>query len=134
MPHISPKQIDTKVLKKLYELFFATVTSRRQTRKQQQAFFNELLTTTEKIMLGKRLAAIVLLSRGASSYRVGRTLKLSPTTTGKLLERLDRGEFNHIVKLDVKQKKGELAHYIENLLFSSLPPYGKSWWRHLEDK
>jgi uncharacterized protein YerC len=133
MPHVSSQQVNTQVLKKLYELFFASITSRRHTLKLQREFFNELLTPTEKVMLAKRLTAIALLARGAAPYHVGRALKLSPTTTGKLLEKLDRRDFKHIVQFDKEQRKGDLVHYLENLMLSPLPPYGKSWWRVLEE-
>jgi len=125
MPHVSPQVVNKKTLEQVCNIFFRAATSRRVSQKEHQAFFYELLTPTEKIMLGKRLSAIVLLSKGATPYQTSRTLKLSPTTAAKLLVRLDKGLCDHIVKVWNQERKGPLAHYFEELL-RPLPRYGTS--------
>lgn len=125
MPHISQKQIDQKVLQKIYDLLFSSITNTYTTKKQQRLAFHELFTSTEKIMLGKRLAAIRMLSQGISSYKVGKMLKLSPTTTKKLQIRRYKGDTANIEKLCSLLCKGPLARYLENL-FKPFPKYGTS--------
>lgn len=132
MPHISARKVNGQVLKKVYKLLFSAVSDRNISRKQQQAAFSELLTPTEKIMLGKRLAAVSMLSQGASPYRVGKTLNLSQTTTAKFQIKLENGKFSNTSKFCNMIRKGPLQHYIENL-FKPLPRYGTSPSRLFSD-
>ena len=125
MPHVSPRKINHKVLEKIYKLLFSAVSSKNVSKKLQQDTFQELLTPTEKIMLGKRLSAISLLSQGKSEYRVGKLLKLSPTTVAKTQNRIDRNKLSNSVMLCRILEKGPLQWYIENL-FKPLPKYGTS--------
>ncbi|MEX0916917.1 MAG: hypothetical protein WDZ90_00090 [Candidatus Paceibacterota bacterium] len=124
MPHVSPRPVKEKVRKQLYALLFESLTSKNVTKKQQRLAFQELLTPTEKMMLSKRLVAISLLSQGISSYKVGRVLQLSNTTTIKLQEKLERGSFKNTTVLCKILRKGPLQHYIEGLF--KLPRYGTS--------
>jgi len=125
MPHISPRKVNGQVLEKIYKLLFSAIVDRNTSKKQQQFAFGELLTPTEKIMLGKRMAAVSLLSQGMSPYKVGKMLQLSPTTTAKFQIKLENGKFSNVSKLCSVLKKGPLGHYIENLL-KPLPRYGTS--------
>lgn len=125
MPHVSPRKIDKKTLEKLYKILFSAIINRNISQKQQRLAFTELLTHTEKIMLGKRLAAISMLSQEVSPYRVGKILRLSPTTTTKLQIKLENGKLLNVKKLSNILRKGPLQHYFENL-FKPLPRYGTS--------
>ena len=122
---MSPQKIDEQVLKKLYKVLFSAIASRNISQKQQRLAFGELFTHTEKIMLGKRLAAISLLSQGESSYKVGKMLRLSSTTTAKLHVKIENGKLVNVEKLCSILRKGPLQHYLENLL-KPLPRYGTS--------
>ena len=133
MPHVSPNTINKKILEQIYKAFFKAATSRHVSQKDHQAFFYELLTPTEKIMLGKRLSAIILLSKGATPYQASKTLKLSQTTTAKLSVRIDKGLCNHIVKLWEQEQKGPIVRYFEELL-KPLPRYGTSPATLLKDR
>lgn len=123
MPHVSPQKIDDKTLKEISSFLFSALTEKNMLRKQQRSAFNELLTKTEKIMLGKRLTAISMLSENKSPYEVGKKLHLSPTTTMKLQLKLESGELSNIKKLCGVLRKGPLGQYIDNLL-KPLPKYG----------
>ena len=125
MPHISSRKINKEVLEKIYKLLFSAVSSRNISQKDQRIAFSELLTPTEKIMLGKRLAAVSMLSQGESPYRVGKVLQLSDATTAKFKNKLEKGKFSKTDKLCTVLQKGPLQHYIENL-FKPLPRYGTS--------
>ena len=125
MPHISPKKVNNKIAEKIYNILFSAITDKGVSKKQQELAFGELLTPTEKIMLGKRLAAVSMLSQGYSSYKVGKALKLSPTTVLKFQIKLERGKFSNTSKLCSLLRKGPLQRYIENLI-KPLPRYGTS--------
>ena len=125
MPHVSPQQVNKETLNKIYRLLTETITDPNVPKKQHQAFFDELLTPTEKVMLGKRLAAVALLSQGVSPYQTGKILHLSETTTGKLSGQIEKGKLKHLIKLCEIHRKGPLGRYLENL-FRPLPRYGTS--------
>ncbi len=48
--------------------------------KTRTRIFDELLTRTEKMMLAKRLGTLFLLRKGASPYKISKTLGISPST------------------------------------------------------
>ena len=125
MTHVSPQQVDKKTLNKIYRLLTATITDPNVSKKQHQAFLDELLTSTEKVMLGKRLAAVAILSQGVSPYQTGKILQLSETTTGRFSEQIEKGKLKNIIKLCEIHRKGPLGRYLENL-FRPLPRYGTS--------
>lgn len=125
MPHVSPQKLDEKILKKIYEMLFSAIISRNNTQKQQRLAFGELFTRTEKIMLGKRLLAISLLSQGKSPYSVGKTLRLSSTTTTKLQIKIKSEKLVNVQKLCTILRKGPLGLYLENLL-KPMSRYGTS--------
>jgi len=68
-------------------------------------FLNELLGREERLTYAKRLAAIILLSEGASDYKTAQVLKLSPTTTGKISNKMRTGGYDDILFLLKKNKK-----------------------------
>ncbi len=125
MPHVSPKKINNKISEKIYKLLFSAITDKGVSKKQQELAFGELLTSTEKIMLGKRIAAVSMLSQGYSSYKVGKALKLSPTTVLKFQTKLEKGKFLNTSKLCNLLHKTPLQRYLENLI-KPLPKYGTS--------
>jgi len=72
-------------------------------------FLDELLGKEERLMLAKRLAAIVLITEGYSEYRTSRLLKLSPTTTGILASKIKNGAYDHIIKSLKRKKRDYIA-------------------------
>ena len=125
MPHVSSRIVDKKTLDQIYNLLIASAASRYVSERQHRNFFNELFTPTEKIMLGKRLAAVALLSQGATPYYVSKKLRLSETTTGKILNRIEKQKLKSTVRLCSVHRKGPLGRYLQNLL-RPLPKYGTS--------
>lgn len=125
MPHVSPQKVNDKVLNKIYDILFSAITDKGISKKQQELAFGELLTSTEKIMLGKRLAAISMLSQGFSSYQIAKALKLSQTTVFKFQSKFERNGFLNTSKLCNVLRKSPLQRYIENLI-KPLPRYGTS--------
>lgn len=125
MPHVSFQKVDNKILRKIYEILFSAITDKGMPKKQQELAFGELLTPTEKIMLGKRLAAVSMLSQGFSPYQISQSLKLSPTTVFLLQTKFEKGNFSNTSKLCDALRKSPLQRYIENLI-KPLPRYGTS--------
>lgn len=99
---LQASQID----KLLYQL--AKVTSPKQPA-QANAVLCEILGTEEQIMVAKRIAVIVLLSEGFSSYKISRILKLSETTIASIALKLTRGNYEAIQNSLGSSKKNYFA-------------------------
>jgi len=61
MPHVSSKKLNSNLLEKLFRKLI-NVLGKAQDKQYLDIVINELFTPTEKIMLAKRLAVILMLS------------------------------------------------------------------------
>jgi len=132
MTNVSKKPLADKDYRQLSAQFSNTLT--RLTPTNSDGFINDLLGPEEKIMLMKRLAAIVMFAEGHSSYRVWVTLNLSPSTANGILQKLDAGHYEHIRKLFVKHKTDykRLLSIIDTISRAGLPPLaGPGRWSGL---
>lgn len=83
MPQVSKYPLSKNTEKRLYELFWETISNLKDSVKTEE-FFNDLLSPTEKIMLSKRLAIAVMLINGYDYLTIRSTLKVSPGTIGSI--------------------------------------------------
>jgi len=79
MARISKKQVDKKLLTKIYKLFYE-VFSRYEGQEDFLLIMDDILSPTEKIMLAKRLAIIYLLIKKVDYRDIADTLKVSTAT------------------------------------------------------
>ena len=101
------------------------------------SFMNEFLGPEERIMLAKRLAIIVMLTRGSSLYKVAQTLSVSTATAGKIQERIESGHYTRLISLLKKNKKQyhSILETLDSLLHLGgfLPHYtGMERYRNLK--
>ena len=89
MPHVSKKQMDTRVFKQIL-YFFKVIMADLETEGEVAAFLNSLLTRTEEVMLAKRLAMVVLLLENVPESKITETLKTTYATVEKMRLMLDR--------------------------------------------
>ena len=131
MTNISKKVLAPSVQAKLFNQMtdlFASVD-----KKKANQISYELFTLSERIMFMKRLAAIVMLSEGYSSYRVAKTLQMSETTIASLIDKMEKGAFNAIIS-STKKKEFDMKKFwstIEVLLNGGMPSMGKTRWNFL---
>jgi len=81
-------------------------------------------------MLAKRFVAVLLIHRKQTPYSIARSLNLSQTTVGKLLEQYDSGKYQHIVK-SISKPTPEVVRLLETIdsilhLGGILPHYGQT--------
>lgn len=140
MPHVSRGRMKQDSREKIHRGFFRLVTAMHGTIRPEQ-FLRELLTPTETVMLTKRLAALVMLCRGYSGYKVHTALKVSPSTTTRLRRRLDDGAFPYIELAFRGYRKKRAVQsdnfldVLERLLLMGMPPRcGRGRWKFLFDK
>jgi uncharacterized protein YerC len=69
----------------------------------------EILGYEEKVMIAKRLVAIVLLVEGKSLYSISHMLKMSPATVATIKVRLESHAYDTILKRLGKTKKNYFA-------------------------
>jgi uncharacterized protein YerC len=104
MPHVSRKKLKKKVANELADEFLSFLTT---TRSKQDA--RELLSQTERVMLAKRLSAVLLLARGYPSLQIELALGLTRQTTTRLRRALAQGRFNKVTKYARAAKAGSLS-------------------------
>lgn len=132
MPHISSRKLKKELLLKIQGQLFESIAKIRN-RKQSRLLLTELLTPTEQTMIAKRLAAILMLAKGIPAYRVWKTLQLSPSTTSRLQNALEKGAYTHLLSAFSKKAVDDVWTTIEILLRLGMPEMGKRRWDWLDD-
>lgn len=112
MTNISKKYLPEAQLHKLQEELTRTI-GQLQT-KEAGYFLEELLGEEERVMIAKRLGAIILLSQGHTIYKTAETLKLSTSTVSQYEEKLSKGLYQHITSVAKKNKKG-ISDFLDTL-------------------
>ena len=97
MAYISKKKVDPKIESVLSDQLLSFIAA-AQTRNEAAVLATELLTETERTMLAKRLAVVVMLERGYSFQEVERSLKVTPQTVSRLWRKRKNDEFKKICR------------------------------------
>ena len=135
MPHISSKKLDTGLSNKIF-VKLLTILAQAQKKSSLSVVANELFTHTEKIMLAKRIAVILLLDNGLPQHRICELLKVSPTTVAKASLRIEMGKYDAILKVS-KREKLDIEKLVWNILTAGgiMPPrVGRKYWRKFVQK
>jgi len=130
MPHVSKRKIDAKFSEKLFKKLLS-VLGKAQDKKYLSSVITELFTETEKIMLAKRLAIILLLSNNIPQHKIVDILKVSPTTVAKASLQIEIGKYNTILKISQREKL-DLEKIVWNILTIGgiMPPkVGRRYWK-----
>lgn len=116
MTKVSRIPLRDDVWERIFKLFIET-TADLKDKKLLISFIDDLYTPTEKIMLAKRLATAVLLSKGHSYTEVGQALRISSPTIAK-------------ISLKIKYTEGGLKDIINKIL---LKQSVQILWKEVED-
>jgi len=129
MTNVSKNKLSGQELDKLFAQFEKVISS--LDNKTSSPFLNELLGQEEKIMLAKRLCAVVMYIEDNSSYQVWQLLHISPTTANKIRLDYEIGKYKIIenVLKSNKTKYLELWNVLEVILQAKMPPRGKGRWK-----
>ena|SRR3989338_5715558 len=129
MTHVSQKRVKRKTFKKLEERFVNLVLCLKKTKRGEQ-ILKEILTPTEQIMLSKRVAAVWMLERGYSFYRIQKTLKVSTSTLLRFWKQKQSGAFIHTLESFKKEQEAKkFWGTLETFLRVGMPPRGRGRWR-----
>ena len=138
MPHVSKNKLDQATIYKISDKLFKVI-SRLKHEKEVSQFFSDLLTKTERVMLAKRLAVVIMLESNYPFRIISQALKVSESTISAMKDRFDRGGDGYrlvIKRLEKEKFWKDFFKSIEKILQPDfLPPIvGKGRWRHLYQK
>lgn len=124
MAKVSRRYLDKELESKIFEVFLKTIVDIK-TSIEAKNFIEDLLSPTEKIMLIKRLAIAVLLTKGKTYDYIDHTLKVSRATimTVSLWLKHGKGGYKKVIDRIIEgQNKEELFDKIEEILLRLSPP------------
>ena len=129
MTNVSKKKLPEAEFDRLYLQLNVIIGSLN--KNQSALFFTELLGPEEKVMLTKRLAAVVMFIEGNSSYRVWQLLKMSPSTAEVIRRDFETGRYDNIVMIFTKNKSDYRKFWetLDVILRAGMPPMGRGRWK-----
>jgi len=133
MTNVSKNKLDDATQQRLFAQFSALFA--KSSQKEVVNLFEALFTDSEKIMFMKRLAVILMVAQGHSTYAVAKSLHVSDKTARDVKARLISGVYDDIVT-STKHKNFDSKKFwasIEVLLRLGMPSYsGKDRWKGLD--
>ncbi len=135
MPHISKKKIKKEVATELADQFLIFLSLAR-TKGEARILANELLSQTERVMLAKRLASVVLLVRGYSFTQIEDALGISRQTAVRIWKDMKAGKYDEIARYARDhtrhfKKEAFVDELIRVIHFGMPPRAGKGRWKFL---
>ncbi|MES2134782.1 MAG: Trp family transcriptional regulator [Patescibacteria group bacterium] len=97
MPHISKKKLESDTAEILGDQLL-TFLSVARSKADAHILAQELLTKTERVMIAKRLAIIVMLERGHSFSEAEKVLKVTPQTITRVWRARKEGKYSKIAR------------------------------------
>jgi len=118
MTNISKRPLDPEVSKQLFTQLCSVLG--QLDRAKVSDFLADLLGPEERLMLAKRLAAILMLEHGYSIYKTSESLAISTSTAKSIQRRLQSGSYDHLLKALVRKKNRhillELLEAVDDIL------------------
>ncbi|NQV88143.1 MAG: hypothetical protein HQ402_01120 [Parcubacteria group bacterium] len=129
MPHISQNKLEKETYYQIQDQFINLIASTKNKNKLQ-SLMKGLLTYTEKIMIAKRLAIIIMLQEDITEYEICHALKISSSTVGRIADNLEKGLYKGVTDgYKNKKQKKEFWDFAEKIIQAGLPPQGKNRWK-----
>ena len=114
MPHVSKYKLTTEERAALSQHLTEAVTALRD-REALTLFFEDLLSPTERTMIGKRLAIMLLLRHELSFVEIGVVLKVSQSTISGMSEKLQRAHAALITALERLEGNRKVIRLLEKI-------------------
>lgn len=135
MPHVSKKRLKKAVATELADQFL-TFLALAQTKKEARILANELLSQTERVMLAKRLATVVLLVRGYSFTQIEEALGVTRQTVIRVWKDTKVGKYEKIARYAREHTRHfKQESFMEELIrvihFGMPPRAGRGRWKFL---
>ena len=97
MPHISKRFLEKNKFFEIHKQLYKAVANLVRSGKTK-VIFDGLLTKTEKIMLAKRLAIIIMIDQKESIYAIENILKVSSSTVSRMFDQYEKGLYSDLLK------------------------------------
>jgi|SRR3989344_4714643 len=117
MPHISRKRTSKDTYLKIYDQLISAVRDSKSSS-DAKSIAHGLFTKTERIMLAKRLALIILIHEGESSYTVLTQLKISTSTYKRIYKNYEGGMYRSLLTNVKKTFVDDLFQFVGGILAS----------------
>lgn len=124
MSKISKRVLHQELENYIFDLFIKTISDLKN-ESEVKNFVEDLLSPSERIMLIKRLAIAILLSKDYTYDAIDETLKVSRPTITRVSISLKYGKSGYqqvTQKILQRQKKEKLLDTIDELLLKLTPP------------
>jgi len=129
MTRISKKILSSDSERKLNSQLAKFFSNQKENKIQK--LFSDLLTPTEQIMLIKRLAMVIMITKGESCYRIAQVLNVSDSTAREVKTKIKLGQYQNLVA-HYKNKNfnsKEFWETVEMILRAGMPSRGKDRWQ-----
>ena len=128
MGRVSRRKVNPEVEERYFEIFW-NLLAQLKSPTEIKEFLASLLSYTEQVMLTKRLAIAVLLTRGYNYEEIDRVLKVSKSTVGTVHKQILVGAVGYkkaVVKILRQEKIDDFLDKLEeiSLKISRPAPYG----------
>ncbi|MEK7114146.1 MAG: Trp family transcriptional regulator [Patescibacteria group bacterium] len=135
MTHVSRKRLKKEVATELADQFL-TFLSLARTKTEARILANELFSQTERVMLAKRLAIVVLLVRGYSFTQIEEALGVTRQTVIRVWKDMKTGKYDKIVRYAREytkhfKKEGFMETLIRIIHVGMPPRAGRGRWKFL---
>jgi len=130
MPHLSSKKLDKELSDKLFK-DLVNILNKSQGKKFFPNLVSELLTETEKQMLAKRFAIVVMLDSKIPQHKITDILKVSPSTVAIASLRLENEKYKFLLSAS-KKERVDLEKIVWAIMTAGglmQPKIGKKYWR-----
>lgn len=119
MVNVSKNPLDPRIERRIRANLMTALFSSPNTK--QSKMLGALLTQSERIMLAKRLAVIIMLDKDSSYYHISKTLKVSISTVMHTEHLLQKGVYAPIVGKVRSASSRTLLESLELLLSAGMP-------------
>ncbi len=129
MPHLSSIELDKKLSDKLFNDLL-DILNRSRKIELMSGVINELLTETEKLMLAKRIAIVLLLNANTPQSSIADILKVSTSTIAKTSLKMEQGRYRFILNTSKKDKDDFERIIYDIMTVGGLmrPKVGRKYW------
>ena len=89
-------------------------------KKTSQYLISELLSEAEQIMIIKRFAAVFMFNKRYSTYRVCKTLSISPSSSHRLYLQYEEGRYDNLLACMKKKEASVFLQVISDMIMAQV--------------
>jgi Trp operon repressor len=132
MVHVSKKSLNIKIEQQLLDQFSNVFANRA--KNETKDLLSALLSESERTMLIKRLASVLLIQEHSlSTYEIAKRLHMSEATIRTMKLQAEGGKFDALYTICKRKSFNQVLFWkvVEQLLSGGLPPRTKDRWKSI---